>query len=193
MKKEKFLKLTETLFILSQFLSEENLSNKLREKALEIYSHLSLIVKNPEISSFQRFKIAKILKRDLDLIEDFLDLARGENIYQSLNFLILKNEYGKIKNWLKETHFQKKKEEEKQKREKKEKRERKNKELISRKKKILQILEERGALPLKEIKKFFPKLSERTLRRDLNTLIEKKLVEKRGEKRATSYRFIRHF
>ena len=57
----------------------------------------------------------------------------------------------------------------------------KEEELREREKKILEILEEKGKAQVQDLQKFFPNISKRTLRRDLESLLKKGLVQRSGE------------
>jgi len=57
-----------------------------------------------------------------------------------------------------------------------------------RQQKILEILKEREKAQVWEIKKFFPEVAKRTLRRDFESLLEEGAVERIGERNDTFYR-----
>ena len=59
--------------------------------------------------------------------------------------------------------------------------------LDSRKKKILETLQEKGRAQVWEIKKIFPEVSKRTLRRDFEKLLKQGLIERMGERNNTFY------
>lgn len=62
-----------------------------------------------------------------------------------------------------------------------------NKIFNARHQKILEILKEKGVMQIWEIKKVFPEVTKRTLRRDFRQLIDKGLIERMGERNNTFY------
>ncbi len=59
--------------------------------------------------------------------------------------------------------------------------------LTSRQLKIIQLLKTYGKVTIRELKKHFPHISDKTLRRDLQNLIEMELIEAIGEKKGRFY------
>ena len=56
-----------------------------------------------------------------------------------------------------------------------------------RQKKILEILKEKGKVQVWEIKRIFPQISKRTLRRDFENLFKRGIIERMGERNETYY------
>jgi len=59
--------------------------------------------------------------------------------------------------------------------------------LAERQQKILEILKEKGRAQVWEIKRIFPQISKRTLRRDFENLFKRGIIERRGERNDTFY------
>jgi hypothetical protein len=173
MNKEYFIRLTLALYRVTELLSEkEPLRMKIREKAGEVLADLILASKsNPGLDRDPAFKIQK----NLDILDAFFDLALSQNWIDSRNFLVLREEYGKIRENLKNKNPI-------QKRAllSPAKQQSPGFELSFRQKKILEILRKEKS-QIRDLQKFFPGVSKRTLRRDLEDLIEKKQVKRRGQ------------
>lgn len=58
---------------------------------------------------------------------------------------------------------------------------------VERQQKILEILKEKGKAQVWELKKIFPEITKRTLRRDFRNLVKKGVIEKLGERNETYY------
>jgi len=59
--------------------------------------------------------------------------------------------------------------------------------LAKRQEKILDILKEKGKAQVWEVKKIFPQISKRTLRRDFELMFKQGIVQRMGEKNNTFY------
>jgi DNA-binding transcriptional ArsR family regulator len=186
MDKEEILKLTDQLYKLTLFFpKKEPLRYKMREIGDEI---LELILAQSNFSSEELSK----LNSKLEILDGFFEIARRQNWVKSADILNLQREYQNLK--IKITpaslplfSLQEPKG---------------NRNLISskkedeeispgaeaRQKKMLEILKEKGTAQVWEMKKFFPGVSKRTLRRDFAALLRKGLVERVGEKNITFYR-----
>jgi len=186
MDKEEILKLTDQLYKLTLFFpKKEPLRYKMREIGDEI---LELILAQSNFSSEELSK----LNSKLEILDGFFEIARRQNWVKSADILTLQREYQNLK--IKITpaplplfSFQKPKENQNLISSKKE-----NEQISpgaeARQKKILEILKEKGTAQVWEMKKFFPGVSKRTLRRDFSALLRKGLVERVGEKNITFYR-----
>ena len=88
MNKLDYLKLTQAVYrVTDGFPAGEPLKFKIREKANEILSDLVLF--NPTGQE-------KILK-DIEVLDNYFEVARIQNWVNPLNFFVLEQEYGKIK------------------------------------------------------------------------------------------------
>jgi len=185
MEKEYYIKVTTNLYRLTLlFPKKEPLRYKLREIADEILALLSKIKNsNPKISQ----SLILETKQSLEVLDSFLELAKNQNWVSPYDILALQGEYAKIKGEL-EGLSTKRKEEIKTPSEKEE-----EKVLVQGEKarerlqKILEILKEKGPLQVKDLKQIFPKVTKRTLRRNLEALLKQGLIERVGEKNDTFY------
>lgn len=181
MSEDKYSKLTNALYKVIEFFPEEDpLKNKTKEKALEIMEGL---VKQSDSE--------QVLK-DIDVLKGYLMVGKSQGWIDNINFLILSKEYDKVKEEIgsaaevmqrgtglleetKEIPFSKNKEETK------EKINILQNPISDRQEKILEILEEQGKAQVGDLKKVFSEVSKRTLRRDLDNLLKKKIVVRTGE------------
>jgi len=103
----------------------------------------------------------------IELILEILDFPELEKWARKENFFVLKKEYRKIRESLV------------------------NKEEISpRQKEILNILKREKRVQVKTLQKFFPQLSKRTLRRDLEELVKLRKVKRIGKWNLVSYELL---
>jgi DNA-binding transcriptional ArsR family regulator len=187
MDKEEILKLTDQLYKLTLFFpKKEPLRYKMREIGDEI---LELILGQSNFSSEELSK----LNSKLEILDGFFEIARRQNWVKSADILTLQREYQNLK--IKITpaplplfSFQKPKENQNLISSQKKEDEQISPGAEARQKKILEILKEKGTAQVWEMKKFFPGVSKRTLRRDFSALLRKGLVERVGEKNITFYR-----
>ena len=172
-----YLKLTQAVYrVTDGFPAGEPLKFKIREMANQILSDLVLF--NPTGGE-------KILK-DIEVLDNYFEVARIQNWVNPLNFLVLGKEYIKIKKEFEgEEKKEKKETSRKETEEPKDRVERSGKE---RHQKVLEILKEKGQTQVWEIKKIFPGISKRTLRRDFDYLLKQGIIERIGEKNNTSYK-----
>lgn len=184
--KDWFIELCLALYRVTElFPQKEPLKFSLREKANEILADLVLVFsENPIIlSQDQKRKIYIQILNNIEILQFYFEIAQHQKWVKELNFLVLKKEYQKIKNKIIKLIEQKEKSVsknpplqfplEKQKKE--------------RYKKILEILKEQKRVQIRDLKEFFPNLTKRTLRRYLEDLRKKNLVERRGEGITTWY------
>jgi len=203
MEREQIIKLTLALYKVTElFEKKEPLRFFLRKKALEILSnYLLLFAENfVNLKRSEKDKIIQKIFNDIEIIKGYLDIGRAQHIVAKQNFFILKREYIKLKKELKE-ELQSIKEE----KGKRIERETKQKdeivrteeevkpvlgreEMNGRCKKILEILKQKGAVQVKDVKEVFPEVTKRTLRRDFDYLLEKGFIERLGQGNSTFYR-----
>jgi len=194
MNNKDFFKLTDTIYNITEFISDESLKNKIRERALEVFSNLNLIFsENPKATSQEKSKLSVQIEKDIEVLENCLKLACSREYLYPFNFLIIKNEYNKIKEILKEYE----KSEERTILKKQEKKlppknflEERPEELSpsisehqlvsERQKKILEVLEKKEKAQVCNFREFLPDVSKRTLRRDLDNLLKKELIIRVG-------------
>lgn len=158
------------------FPKKEPLRYKLRELANEIL----------EIFIFSRHenpgkKINEDLIGKIEVLNSFFEIAKGQNWVSSKEILEIQKNYQKLKEEIKDFE---------------------NRQISitfpqtkvsqfrfnEREEKILEFLRERGKVQVSEVKKIFPSISKRTLRRDFQRLLKKGIIERIGEKNNTFYK-----
>ena len=99
---EKHLKLTNALYKISEFFPESDpLKNRVKDRALSIMDNLVLINKNNGWASFQEEKVKINILDDIDILLGYLWIAKYHGWINSVNYLILINEYEKLRNSIK--------------------------------------------------------------------------------------------
>jgi hypothetical protein len=94
----KFLKLTNTVYKVLEFFPESDpLKHRAKDKALSIMEHLVLINETSGWASFQKEKIKVHLLEDIDILLGYLWIGKTQGWLNSVNCLIIANEYEKIK------------------------------------------------------------------------------------------------
>jgi len=171
MNKDYFIRLAFAVYRVTELFPEnEPLKLRVRESANKILADLILIFTENPVTSFKEKSILvdRVLK-EIGLIEQYFNQSQEKNWVRPVNFLILRKEYDKIKKSVIEYNQARK---DKKKTEV---------EISPRKKKILEILRKKGKLRVAELQGFFPGISKRTLRRDLENLLRRKLIKRVGE------------
>lgn len=175
MEKGFLIQITNELYRLTRlFPKKEPLRYKLREVANEIL-----------IKCLTDSKANPIL-HNLEVIDSFFEVAKNQNWVSPVEILNLQKEYSKLG-------------EEIVKKEIKEKKisppssslenfPQESKVLLNdRQEKILEMLKEKGRLQVWEVKRAFPQVSKRTLRRDFTRLLRKGLIERLGQRNQIFY------
>ncbi len=203
MSEEKYLKLTDALYKAIEFFPEEEpLKNKTKGKALEIMENLVLISlpqASPNPGIIQKDKVSNHILKDIEVLKIYLKLGKSQGWIDNINFLILSEEYDKIKEEIQPAIKVMQRgaglvEETKSPIvidgcEGKEVSVAISDESISeRQRKILKILEKQGKAQVGDLKKVFVQISKRTLRRDLDNLLKKQKVVRTGEWNEVFYR-----
>jgi len=192
MDKNYFIRLTMAVYRVTELFPEnEPLKLKIREKANDLLADLIGGAKgNP---GFENEELTDVVDKDITVINSFFELAETQGWVDPVNFLVLKKEYGKIK------EIQKSRESIP------------SKELLGmasrvvrsrvvrgdledrlneRQRKILKVLEKKDRVQVWEIKEIFSGVTKRTLRRDFEDLLNKKLIKRMGERNETFYRLV---
>lgn len=95
---DRFLKLTNSLYKLLEFFPESDpLKNRAKDRALAIMDNLVLINQDSGWVSFQKEKTKALLLEDIDILLGYLWVAKSQGWLNSINCLIIANEYEKIK------------------------------------------------------------------------------------------------
>ena len=95
---EKFLKLTNTVYKALEFFPESDpLKYRAKDKALVIMENLVFINETSGWASFQKEKIKTQILEDIDILLGYLWIGKSQGWLNSVNCLIIANEYEKIK------------------------------------------------------------------------------------------------
>ena len=98
MENDKFLKLTNTVYKVLEFFPESDpLKNRAKDKTLAIMDSLILINETSGWASFQKEKIKVQILDDIDILVGYLWIAKTQGWMNSVNYLIVANEYEKVK------------------------------------------------------------------------------------------------
>lgn len=182
---EKFLKLTNAVYgILAYFPEVDPLKNRAKDKALAIMDNLSLIFGTSGWASLQKEKVQSQLLDDIDMLLNYLKLAKLQGWLSAINYLIISNEYKKIKKEIAlSPEFAK----------------RMApapifpepvlngaplvaaSNLSERQKKILKFLEDNKEAQVMDLQATLPKVTKRTIRRDLDELLKIGRIVRLGE------------
>lgn len=167
MDRDYIIKLVLLVYQASENFPEDNfLKFKIRNLANEILTDFILFSQKNPLGN-----IPEILGKIERLQENFREV-RAQKLLDRKKFLLLKREYNKIGEELKKFFPKKPEEKESVKI---------SEGLNERQKRILEILREKEKVQVRELKEFFSETSKRTLRRDLEELLKKELVERSGE------------
>ena len=178
MEKNYIIKLTLALYRVTElFPAKEPLKFFLREKADEILADF--------VCGERKSKFSESILEDIEILQNYFKIAEKQNWVDEKNFLVLEREYVKISRWVKEP------------KELKESKKGKTQEKMSlmeenydnkRREKILEILRKKRKAQTGEFEKFFPEVTKRTLRRDFQYLLDKRLVKRVGNANRTFYK-----
>lgn len=161
MDKNYFIQLTKNLYAITLlFPKKEPLRYKMRELASEIM----LSPKNA----------------DLEILDSFFEVAKAQNWVPLQQVLAIQQEYDNLRKGLKVILSQ-------EKAQGADFQPSSSKVLLGRQEKLLSILKEKGRAQVWEMKKIFPEVSKRTLRRDFEFLLKQGTIERIGERNTTFY------
>ena len=195
--KNYLLQVTNELYrITLLFPKKEPLKYKMRQLSNDVLANFVNLSKEKDLN--EEVKIIEDSNHKIEVLDGFFDVARAQNWVRPSDILGLQKEYSSIKDGFSSINDNEERREKAQVvvhvpvLEKPLKKEVKKKEAIlsSRQEKILKILEEKEKAQVNDIKDYFPDTSKRTLRRDLNGLLESDLIERRGERNNTFYELI---
>lgn len=180
-----FIQLTSNIYKLTLlFPKKDPLRFKIRELATSILEDsVKLESSNPST------KIIPEILKNIKILDNFFDVAEGQNWVSPQEILKIKQEYsilkGELERMIEDKKFSTAVPE---KDEKKDIEPLKGVENISsRQKKILAVLKQREKTQVRDIKEIFPEMSKRTLRRDFEKLLSQGFVERIGDKNDTFY------
>ncbi len=177
-----FLKITNALYKILDGLSENDpLKNRAKDKALAILENLILLqdvegwMSLKTYFSPEREKASFQLRSDIETLESYLNIGKSQGWIDNVNFLIITKEYKLIEDTLPKPIpnilVKPSLGIEKQKSEK----------YSPRQEKILKILETTQKARVADFIKELPKITKRTIRRDLDDLLKKGKIIRLGE------------
>ena len=201
MDKAYLIKLTSAVYRATElFPKQDPLINCIKTKGLEILSNSVLIfVENNFLSKKEKQRLTEQIINDITAIKMFFELAENQGWLASVGLAIFNKEYD---NLLETAKIEREKafslprpvnkkmfsESENQNKEK-ERDDLKKKTLKKpRHRKIIQILEKKDSAQIRDFKAVLPEVSKRTLRRDMDYLLNLGFVERKGDKNNTLYK-----
>lgn len=191
-----WVKITSAVYKLLDFFPEgEPLKNRAKDKALAITENLVLVFGTQGWASFQRDKASSQLLEDIEILLNYLKLAKSFGWIDSVNFLIISKEYEKIKSQIgqpientsivaqtQKVTFKKTVENQISFTEQRISKPKAPEFLISdRQKKILQVLSEKDKAQVSDFKIVLGDITKRTIRRDLDELLKNNRIIRVGE------------
>jgi hypothetical protein len=168
----------------SDTFQDVQLKQETQNVATNIASHLLLLVEDMAAQE-NRKKIAEQALGYIAHMEHCLTKAQAQEGVRPENFAVLEQEYEKAKHFVAALELQDKIEHTAVLRD--EKKQDKEKELTERQKKILAFLQQKHGAQVREFQKILPQVTKRTLRRDLDNLLQRNLVERKGEWNTVMY------
>lgn len=192
---EKFLKITNAVYgILAFFPESDPLKNRAKEKVLAIMENLTLF--SSRQISIDSLKYS--LFEDIAILLNYLKIGESQGWINSVNYLIISNGYEKIKKeiGLPSGIGQKMPESLQTAQESIYSRQEpaSTKEDIDfsvRQNKIIKFLEEKGKAQVMDLKAVLPDITKRTIRRDIDDLLEKGIITRQGEFNQVFYKINR--
>ncbi|MCX6718108.1 MAG: DeoR family transcriptional regulator [Candidatus Staskawiczbacteria bacterium] len=193
----KFLKLTNTVYKVLEFFPESDpLKNRAKDKALAIMEHLILLNETSGWASFQKEKIKTQLLEDIDIFLGYIWIGKTQGWLNSSNCLIISNEYEKIKKEIEPILELTKKlpvfQESAQISFKSVLNDMEPKtpdfSMSDRQRKILEFLENNDKAQVMDLQTILPDITKRTIRRDLDELLESGKIVRLGDFNQVVYR-----
>ena len=175
---------------------EEQIVQEIREAANTILADCILLTDKEAVRAEKKRDLLFGLERQLDILLVYLDRAKKGGWVIPENFSLLQVEYGKIRDLLeifedipRPQTVKEKETKEPPKLEKSEENPETEDQasLTQRQKRIIEFLRVKENAQVWELQKVLPEVTKRTLRRDLDELLQKNLVERKGEWNAVSY------
>ena len=207
--KEDFIKIiNETYKIIDFFPDADPLKVKTKEGLLMVLENLTLISGAEGWISLKKEKAIAEFLDNVEILESYLKLSKYQGLMDNINFLIIQKEYNKIKDEMgvpkgiikeslkmipdvsevKEESLVKKLPESKEIVKKLELMPDKN--ISERQSKILEILSKKEKAQVSDIIKDIPKVTKRTIRRDLDALLKRGKIIRVGEWNQVFYKSV---
>ena len=206
MNKGFFIKLTFAVVkVLDVSRGDKELKRQIQESAESILADLLLIGEESPITPQQKYKVALRAQEHIDAFRQRIATAKKQELISRGSFIVLEREYIRVQAWIAGVLLALPKEQKKEKEVKSQPRALVSKEpkkesvvflvkkpephskISDRQKKILDILKNKDKAQVWELQKIFPQVTKRTLRRDLDDLLQQNLVIRTGEWNTVSY------
>lgn len=180
MDRDFFLRLaTATYRVVHVLPEEEGMRYHIKDSANKIVADLFLFSEEEVVPSEHKEIIGARLQKEIVILQDYFKQVKSKQWINPQNFFVLEREYDKIKGFVEEftivinsvprtQHVVKETEEA-------------TPSLSERQKKILDILRNKQRAQVWEFQKLLPEVTKRTLRRDLDDLLQLDLIERQGE------------
>jgi len=166
--------------------AEEFLKVSIKDVVNEILADLMLASSSDQNLVRQRGLVSSRVLKNLDLLYDYFTRVQTRHWIDEKNFLILVEEYSKIKELLEESL-----EEELPQKPPEQPVEKQEVALSERQKRIVGLLRQKEKIQVWELQKVLPQVTKRTLRRDLDDLLQKSIIERQGEWNSVFYQLKR--
>ena len=183
MNRDFFVKLTLGAYRVTDLLSSQgHEKEEIRSLANSVLADLILFFESNAITSEQKSPIISKIQGEIgSLVGYFVELKNSGRI-ETKHFLILEKEYQKIARLLDEQRTQASIPVEVS------QKKREDASLSDRQRKIMGILQNKEKTQVWELQKVLSEVTKRTLRRDLDDLLQHNLIERKGEWNAVFYR-----
>ena len=210
-----FIRLTFAVHRVADAFLQEELKQEIKEAANTVLADLIVFVEKDGVSREKKYELAHQITRQIDVLLVYLDRAKREGWVHSENFSVLELEYGRLKDFLEvfesvegadeETSAYSQKNSKPYRKagatEEKAEQARPNHAgprptssnnheqgtLTDRQRKIIEFLKRKDTAQVWELQKILPQVTKRTLRRDLDSLLQLDLVERKGEWNSVVY------
>lgn len=166
--------------------AEEFLKVPIKDLVNDILADLMFASSSDQNLVRQRGAVSSRVLKNLDTLYDYFTRVQTRHWIDDKNFLILVREYSKIKELLEELL-----EEELPQRIEEQPAVKEEVVLSERQKKIVELLSQKAKAQVWELQKVLPQVTKRTLRRDLDDLLQKKFIERQGEWNSVFYQLKR--
>ena len=188
---ERFIKLTSATYKLLEFFPEADpLKNRAKERALSIMESFVLIFETEGWASFKK-EAAKIkLLEDITVLSSYFEVARSQSWISAINCLIILNEYEKIKKEIAVSTELGKKMSGIEERLVLNKIPKDSVVITERQGKIIEFLKNNVKAQVMDLQAILPDITKRTIRRDLDELLQANKIERMGEFNRVFYRLI---
>lgn len=153
----------------------------MKKAANALLSDLLLFCDDNPITVEQKKNILPRTLREIEAVQNLLNQQKNARNIDPRNFLVLEREYAKIPSILM-GHLESHKDQQEQESPKQ------TAALSRRQKKIVEVLGQKGKVQVWELRQALPEVTKRTLRRDLDNLMEQGVVEREGEWNSVAYR-----